>query len=90
MCPPVCVSFCALVNVCRLCFIQDPVAAFVFCFLDQDLHAHGFIVLLCLAAVGVFHFTAPILVIVKMLFVTRQEKNSFFSCSQTVRTDDVS
>jgi hypothetical protein len=39
--------------------------------------AHGFIVLLCLAAAGVFHFTAPILVLVKTLFVMRQEENSF-------------
>jgi hypothetical protein len=30
-----------------------------------------------LAAAGAFHFTAPILVIVKMMFVTRQEENSF-------------
>jgi hypothetical protein len=39
--------------------------------------AHGFIVLLCLAATGVFHFTAPILVLIKTMFVMRQEENSF-------------
>jgi hypothetical protein len=36
--------------------------------------AHGFIVLLCLTAAGVFHFTAPILVLVKTLFMMRRGK----------------
>jgi hypothetical protein len=39
--------------------------------------AHGFIVLLYLVAAGVFHFPAPILVLVKTLFVMRQEENLF-------------